>query len=483
MFPSVESSPVFDRSSKLLFRLGTLAVLFLSLFFGYALSAGNPYFWIALVAGIGLLAACFKWPNLFIALCFSYVAFGGLVLPRTSLMLADMNIYPEDLLKLLALLFIALAACGQRLELPNSRLMLPLAFFLGLAIAETFVGIVGGYPLRNIFRDVAGISGYLMVLIGYNVVRDRQALRRWATVLFVAGSLASAYAIAMRLLGIETVTGFEGSATASTIFGPVTRAYGLPGATAFYLVPIFIGTVFLVQRTPLWSKRRGSVLGVGVALCFLEILLLFGRTLFLGMLSGILVLGVAWSASRRVKLIMVGTIITLVVFILAPTLDLPYADEISDRYLSIIFPSSGGWKAQETLQGRQDELQEVWATTNAWEKIVGRGLGVRHLAIYAPREEMYHNSIAETILKMGVAGVVIYGWFIVQMVLETIKTLRRKADPWLQALYLALVAYFVATMVWGFGTAGMPFVASTTASILLGMALRSRELLQMKPGK
>ena len=471
----VESSYQFYPSKTV--KLLAVAVGSLSILIGYVMTAGNPYLVVALAAGIGLVAACFRWPSLFIALYFSYALLGS-VLPAAQLTLAGMNVYPSDFLIMLALIVIALVAWQRRLEWPRSRLVLPLVLFLVLVGFETGAGFLRGYALRSILRDVANALGYIMVMVGFNLVRDKRTLGRWAMVLFVAGSLTAAYAIAMRVLGIETVRGFEGSDTANTIYGQVSRSYGLPGAASFYLFAFFIGAALLAERASLWASSGWTVLGVGTVLCFVQILLLYGRSLFLGVLAGVTLMALTWPASRRVKMAVVGIVAALAVFVVAPQLNVPYTAPMADRYLSIVSRTAGGAAAYDTIRDRQNELRVVWTVSGFWEKIVGFGLGARHLAVYADREEVYHNAIAETIFRMGVLGVAIFVWFMAQMVRETAETVHWKGDPSLQAFHLALMASFMATVVWGLGTAGMPFAANATVCAALGMALRARELLR-----
>jgi hypothetical protein len=63
------------------------------------------------------------------------------------------------------------------------------------------------------------------------------------------------------------------------------------------------------------------------------------------------------------------------------------------------------------------------------------------------------------------------------LVHESIITVRKKSDPLIRSLYLAFTASFMAWIIAGIGTIGMPFNANTIACISLGMALRAKQLL------
>jgi hypothetical protein len=477
----IGSSTVADHSNRLLTLPILLAAVLLAIFLGLATAIYGPYPWVFLAAGISFLIVCARWPSVYIALVVLYVLLLSLIEIQFSL--AGMNIYAEDVLKLLSIPLIGVAIWQRRSVWPHSRLVMPLVVFLVLAGIEAVVGFFSRYSLRNILRDMSAVLGYAMIWIGYSVVREWRVLHRWVTVFLAIGFLTAVLALGMRVLGIEMPTGFEGSEVAYTAFGTVSRAYGLPGAVGFYIIGVCIGVALVIQSPRSGGQPRALMLWAVSGTCLLQILLMFGRSLFLGMLSGLALMALAWSSKYRLQLVIAGVAVAFLVLVVAPALEIPYAAEVTNRYLSIVDPEAGGLSAQATFQWRQDEARGVWEALGSWERIVGRGFGARLLVtvVGGVEVESFHNSIAEMLLKVGLVGLAIYAWFVIQAVREAVETMRQPGRPLVKAVYLALVAAFLGILVWGMGSIGMPFRANLAACLALGMGLRCRELLQSRP--
>jgi hypothetical protein len=465
---------------SLLMAIPMVAVMGLALATGIVMGAGLAMPLLVMVFGALLLVICVRWPGVYLATAFVYTLLGTAgPWSEFSLTIMGFSIYSLDIITLFGLALVAVMWVRGLLYLPPRAICLPLFLFVGLCVIWAIWGLVAGYPTRNVFRDVGPVLGYLLVLLGYNAINDDRSFRRWALAFLALGLLTALYALLMRAFGIEAQFGFTGSDTAETAAGVATRAYGFAGATTFYVSAFFLGATTLVaMRQPRLSSNLGMIAVTVVTL--VQTLLLFGRGLILGLVAGLATVFLSLSSSARLRLtIAAGAVLVFLLFV-APIIRLPFAEEIISRYASIINPSSAGISAALNAQARNDELDQVWAKLNAAERIVGRGLGARlPVALQLGSVvvvEVYHNSIADALLKIGLLGLAIYFWLTLSVVLYMTQMVKTTTLSPTLVWALGLSAAYIALAVAGWGALGMPLRATLAPSLILGMALAGYRL-------
>ncbi len=390
---------------------------------------------------------------------------------------SGMNVYLTDVLLAMGILYLFITYLKPHKKLYPTLISKPLLAFILLGFLQLILGmLLSGNEIRHSLRDTAAVSGYLMVFVAYTVFSSRKAVNRWVKILLLIGSLTATYAIIMRVMGIQAL-GFEGSERVGTSLGYVSRAYGLAGATPFIFISFFLCFSMLIQRTQ--PKHLSFWYRMATIVSLVQLLLLFGRSVFVGLIGGLMVVGITLRKRTRGKFLAVVALAGLLLFIVAPSLEVPLSDELSDRYLSIIDREAGGLSAQSNIEWRQRELQGIWEALDPLERITGKGLGSRIMvSLFTGVDvEGYHNSFAEILLKMGLIGMLVYAWFIICMMIEMRRTYAIPILSRYKSIYIGCIAAFISILIWGFGTGGMPLNASIPAAIGLGLGLSARQLL------
>ena len=439
---------------------------------------------LAMVVGIIVIAACIKWPNFLIIMVIlnEIVGIGLQGYFNFSLVLFGFNIYSQDIILLIIVILTLVAMLTGRWEWPQNRMMIPILIFMGLAVIDAARGYLAGNAFRNIARDFANLLPYMMGFFFYNIVRDRRTLIRWIWVLMILGTATATFALVMRLLGIQTTFGFEGFSTSETSLGEVTRAYGLAGATPFYMFGLFLGIAILFIYTRNLSIFCFISLLVATMTCLGALLLLFIRSYFLGLLAGIALFIWSFTGLQRWKVTITVVVVFLLIFVLGPYLGIPFTAMLTNRFMSIFIPSAAGIGAEMNTQVRIIELQTVLNSLKPIGLIFGNGLGSL-LQVRLPMGNVttdYHNSFAALLLKMGILGGLFWIGFPAMLMRKASKMKSKKVDPIAKAIFLGLISFIVA---WAFGSstaAGMPMVVTLTESMIIGMMLRIYDVSQIE---
>jgi O-antigen ligase len=264
---------------------------------------------------------------------------------------------------------------------------------LHLALAGFTTALVvcwGASPFRDQTWETT-LEHYVKVLVFYLLmvtsVRDEPGLRRLITMYLVAVGLYMGHSMLEYLHGR-----YEWRMGIRRMIG-VDVTYRDPNAFASTLL------LALPLTTPLWKRAKGSrklalaAFTGGAGLC---VLLTGSRTGFVGL--GVVGLMLLWSSRYRMRLLVVGLPLALVVAAALP-------DYLQDRFLTIIDPSRGPQNAQTSAEGRIVGLLDG---LSLWERspIVGVGPGAFGMATgrgYNP-----HNVYGQVLGEMGTLGVVAF---------------------------------------------------------------------------
>lgn len=460
-------------------RLALLVIVPASVAIGLATSAaltrGFALPVAALAIGFLLLTLCARWPSIYLAIVFAYSLLGSAgPWLDFGLTLQGFSIYPLDMITMFGIALLVVQWIRGSLQLPPRTILLPLLTFVSVGVLWAIAGLATGNVMRNVFRDLAPVLGYLIVLVSYNAISNWDVFRRWIYILMALGLFTSIYALLMRALGIETQYGFEGSAVSETAVGIANRAYGFAGATNFYVCAFFLSISWLVILPRTRFADNWNLIVVAL-LTLAQMLLLLGRGLILGIVSGLASVWFSTQSTARLRLISIAAAVLFFFLVTAPLFQLPYAEEIISRYGSIIIPGLAGSSAALNVQARNDELGQVWAALDTGGRLIGRGLGTRLPVVLELGSrhivDVYHNSIADAVLKIGIFGLGIYFWFVSALLVYMTRMGRTQDLTITLSWATGLAATFIALNVWGWGAIGMPLRSTLTPCLILGMAL------------
>ena len=412
-----------------------------------------------------------------ILMLFSEIAYIELGQPHTDAF--GFNFYVSDIFILSCIVYMIISIFNSGISNYSKSVKISFRFFIFLFFIGVLQGLINGVELRNLMRDISNFGGYMTIPIALNAFKTKLQVKGFSRLIIKIGILMALLGISMRVLGIENLAGFPGSAGVGTSFGRFSRAYGLSGGTSFMVATLFL----LVSSYGASFKTHLRELA-GIAITFSQILLLFARSLFLGIASGFAVLFLTSGVRSTLLTIFVAILALMVIYIVS---ELMYEDDyvfaITDRYLSIVSNRFGDEAALANIARRENEFVGVWNSLPWSEKIFGLGIGSRIEVTVGEYQELssYHNSYATCIKEIGMLGVIAFILFIFATIKEAIRIRRFSGND--RDLYrnaIGFISTFIALAIWGSGTMGMPLNANVLACISLGIALRIFLLIQKR---
>ena len=408
---------------------------------------------------------------------FSRLAYYELGRPSTNAL--GFNLYIPDIFVLACIVYLISDIFKFGLTKYSNKVMTPYKLFLLVFLFGIIQGMINGVELRNLMRDVSAFGGYFAIPVALNAFRDEMQIHKFTRLIVRIGILMAILGISMRVLGIENLTGFPGSAGVGTAFGRFSRAYGLSGGTSFMVAAIFL----LISSSGIILKTYLREV-VAIVFTFTQLLLLFARSLFLGITSGFIVLFLT-SGSRITVFIIIIILLSFVLIYLVSELvfEIDYMPAVADRYLSIISDKFGDERALANIASRKNEFIAVWNSLSWNERVFGLGVGARILVDSDENTDAsgYHNSYATCIQSIGLIGLFAYAIFLFSTIREAIRLKRLASiDRHLYRLGAGFLCVFIALAIWGSGAMGMPLNANVLACVSLGVSLRIFLILRKK---
>lgn len=307
---------------------------------------------------------------------------------------------------------------------------------LGVAtVGGVVMGRTSGATMTEIFPQVRPLLFFLLLtpVAGYVLAKDE----RWRTTLTVAAVVIPAKAVvglATRFYGGELTPGQD----------PVT----FYEPTLNFLMVVYLLTLLgaAIRRVPLprWIWLSSPIV-------FLSLLLSFRRSFWVALLLGLVLVGLA-AAGRRsrpfvaIGLVALGLALWTVVSVGGST---DSTNPIIDRAQSL---SPSRLQATSGDRYRLEEQRNVVAEVKA-HPVTGLGLGIPWTQRYAISEShpggRYYTHVTPLWywLKLGLIGVVAYGWLAATAVLVAYQRFRTARDRLVQVVALALSAGWVGLVV------------------------------------
>jgi len=398
----------------------------------------------------------------------------------TLFKLGRMNVYRDDVLVVAMGLILLIFLVRGRLSLPRLGITAPLLLLALDFMLVTFMAPAESRETRHLLRDAGNLAAHIAIFCAYCAVRNEQGVLRWAKIVWGVGVLGSAFAITMRILGIESPAFFEGQADVGVAFGHYSRAYGIPGSIFFSLYGMIIGLALLIQRPRFLQPKVYAALVVGTAVCGLQLGLFMARTYWLAGMAGLLMIGLTLPVRNKVR-ILVGLVCAGVVGLVVLSLvseNLPR--QIGERFLSMFFVQESGEGARMTREGRATEFRQVVAELQHGGFWFGRGLGAQYTVLLPDETQTvaYHNGFATVLLKVGVLGLGLWVWFVARIALAVASVGRQSAPPRIKGLVLGFGSAYIAAAATALGAFGPPMMPTLLDGLLLGVGLRGLSILE-----
>ncbi|MBN2860287.1 MAG: hypothetical protein JXK93_08510 [Sphaerochaetaceae bacterium] len=435
--------------------------------------AHNPLLYITATIAISFLV--FMRPIHFIWLML-FDTIANYELNNPSTLIGGINYYHTDIFIFAAAYFLLVRVLGRgSLRFPG-RIRAAFFLFLFIVFLGVLNGLVNGVAPRNLMRELSAFGGYLFVPVAASAFRTTRDIKQFARRIAWMGLFLALLGITMRILGIENTTGFPGSAGVSTAIGTQSRAYGLSGGTSFMIASLFLlisSSNSLIRS----AYRRAST----VFVVFTQVLLLFARSLMVGVASGFAMLALASGTRKAISSIALIVLALLPLYVFSSVFQTNLGSAVSDRYLSVLSTRYGGERAQANITRRTNEFSELWARLNWKERVIGLGMGSRLSITVLDQTEVqvFHNSYANCIQKVGMIGLLIYVLLMFSIVRQAMRLKQnRNVDDELYRLGIGFVATFTALAIWGSGAMGMPMNANLLACVSLGIFIRTVLILR-----
>lgn len=391
-------------------------------------------------------------------------------LNNPSTIILDINYYHSDIFIVAGLFYLIRKIFSTGLARFPKEIRATFILFVVVVSLGVFNGLINGVAVRNLMRELSSFGRYLAVPIAVTVFKTPSQIKIFAKRISWLGIAMAVLGISMRLLRIENVSGFPGSSGVSTAFGMQSRAYGLSGGTSLMVASLFL---LMSSGYSIIKSKFGRV--SALILNVSQLLLLFARSLILGVASGFAVLAIVSGAKRAATTFVIVTVSILSLYAFSSLFETDIGSAVSDRYLSIVSTRFGGDRAQANIEWRKNELEELWEALNWTERIIGVGMGSRLSITILDVQEVpvFHNSYANCIQKIGLVGLFAYVIFLFSIIRVAIRLkVIATSDTNLYHLGIAFIATFIALAIWGSGAMGMPLNANLVACLSLGIFIR-----------
>jgi hypothetical protein len=329
--------------------------------------------------------------------------------------------------------------------------------------------------LRHVLRDAGWFAPHIAILFTYTVVRDEKSIVRWAMAVWAVGVLASMHAIVMRILDIESLSLFQGQLEVGTAFGTYSRAYGLPGSIFFAMYGAIIGLGLLAQPQRSWPLVARWAMALGTGICGIQVVLFAARSYWIGAIAAFVPIFMTFSTRQKVRTTLVALCAGGLLLLCADLAPGGPIQQLATRFASIFSGRGGGELARDTKAGRASELEQVLRELAGADLWTGRGLGA-HYAVFVPGGEsvvVYHNGVATVLLKVGVLGLAIWVWFVINLALAAISLRTKPCPPQIKGLAVGLTGTYVAAAGYAVGAFGPPMMPTLLEGMVLGLGLRA----------
>ena len=364
---------------------------------------------------------------------------------------------------------------SRLLALKRSSLTLPLFLFVGWTLVNVVRGVLAGYSAKNINLEFFPLLGIGTALLVANVFEARRDLR---TAL-----------IALILIGFGP-----------TFYGYI-RATEQAHAKDIYTAafPGIMGV--LCVNLALRARTRAATLGwIGISLLFfLHQLVTLGRGLWTGCIAGLLVTFLTYagfgrgSGTRWKRVLMLVALIIGLGLIGGLQLVIVTGHEDFLTAAGTRFTSIGG--TGEGMESRSN-LIRLWEYGKvlglvARSPFIGYGVGysftIREPFSGVTRDQVFtHQNYLQIWLKMGLVGLALFIWMLIQAIRLGIREARRRTDPWESSWFATAAAAtaFLAVLslsVFPFGTVNEMFLLALLWGGAMSMSSHGKLTVRWRP--
>lgn len=349
------------------------------------------------------------------------------------LLAGSLPFLPNEALLLLAFL-IGFSFLFQKMRLGNFNLhALPaepaVSFFLLVLVLLTIFSITPVGSLRDMGFHLAAFTVFLVC---YNQLETREQLYRFLLLALLVALVVSLYGIYQFAVGVEVDASWVDEEAHPLLRTRVFSFFGNPNVLAEYLL-LFIPFGLALAWTAGDLLKKMLFLGITGAMV-LTLLLTFSRGGWVGLAVAVFVFLLLQDRKALLALFFLGLVSAL-----AGTAFLP--EVFLQRILTIGSPFDTS-NIYRILVWRESLLiiSDYWTT----------GVGLGHQVF----QEIYpyymltrdktpfhaHNTYLQLLLEIGLAGFLVFFWFMVSTAKKGLKTLFRAPDPFLGGVIAASLA-------------------------------------------
>ncbi len=329
-----------------------------------------------------------------------------------------------------------------------------------------FIGVINGFIygslLVDIIRDLSPYLGYLALLPVLDSVREPRQAKKIIYFMIILG--LPAYII----FQIGFVSAKQGFHTGLLGFAPYAKDYWEPVQAALWAVALgsqrFSGRllswtwILLYSLSPIFGGNRGPLLAylAGVGTAFVA--------------SGKLA---HKRASRYLLPVMFAVVVLAVALTSAGVVKLPFSKVTAQQYQTLT--SKEEFIGDRSVQGR---MREIRALMQAFYQnpVIGVGLGYE-MKYYLDEVLIvkawfkYHNGYAESLMKFGVVGTLIFAWFFYAAIKLAYRYISLGVSFFSQSIALGMVVWLISSLVFN-GTAASIFADrgfALTMGVMMGL--------------
>lgn len=439
-------------------QLGLVVIAGLSIGLAVIVStyyADNVKLLIGLVGGFVFVLLTMRWPELGI-LCFTALLSGLISLSwLPALRLGPISIQISDAMLMLLLGLVFLRATTQPgFKLFGSPLTVPLLLFVGAMLLAAGNSILEyGVNANTVLRIVRVLSAWLVFIPTFQLIRDRQSLRR-----FLAGLLILTVIL---LIGVIFPNRFEPlmpveqrvAATGTETYSGFTRIYYSGDIVLYFMVLVTVASLATISKgNPVW---RIALLSLLAYWAFRTLFRNYWLTLFF---AAILLL-VFLSSRERNRLLrhLIPVAAVGLLFLVASIMVQPAKVErisyvVTDRLGSLLHDplereGSLQWRAFETryalLQFKRHPLLGHGLANSYRPPMVDESS-----VMYTGWASRYvENGYLYIAVMMGMLGLVPFLWLCATYLLRFFRNHHRIWDEGLRAVYLGFGLAFLGMLI------------------------------------
>ncbi len=364
-----------------------------------------------------------------------------------------------------------------QLGLARRRLHMPAAAWLALG----WVGMNGlsglwVHPdprmgLQNTLRIGLAVLTFILVL---NLIPDMQSWRRAVSFFLAAGVVEAAYGILARAvfpwginLGVQVAWNF----TEPVPYGTFEEGNLFGSHSASWAIALLM--IYLAGRRVRDARRRQALRILGLGILWVAVLLSMSRAAWIMLAVGVTAVIVfehrsSWSQINRLLLaLMASPLLVLVILSVTPYLPStwPFVNRLQS-FLNLEYDPTFSARLADWTLAMQDWREHPWT---GW----GPGAFYAIHGMLRAHPAWISNLTVRLLHETGLLGLLLFGGYVVALILPGVKVARAQEDGMLRGMLLGLVISYVALIGLAYqSTDGIWLAASWVHAGLIAAAVR-----------